>query len=418
MKKMMMMAMMATVAATAFAQDDLVKQAEKIAQDGDLAKAVSTITPALTSAQTTDKAAAWNTLSNMYYQGFSAIQQKKLENQVKKITAPVDEVSMAKYLVEGMKAAQQCDVIDQQPNEKGKVKIKFRKDNATKYISARLNLVNFGQDAFNKKDFQAAFDNFAGYVNSCDYSLFSDPAQAKDLQQGNAYKAEVAYYASLAAYNMKNYAEVVKYAQIAAKDTAKAKEATEILIFAKKETIKTKADTLEYVQMLKDAAAKFPNDQRYSAWIGDYYLQSNNTAALSQWADQEIAKNPTNKFAYTYKGEAFRLNSKWDDAIACYNKASELDPTYIVAYYQAGVCLNSKAIDLKEKLSDKRTGMLTVANVAKVKEVLTQAKEKLEKVRSLDPNRDQVKWAYALYQVYYSLGDKAKVAELEPLIKQ
>src|SRR5574344_740522 len=90
MKKMMMMAMMATVAATAFAQDDLVKQAEKIAQDGDLAKAVSTITPALTSAQTTDKAAAWNTLSNMYFQGFSAIQQKKLENQVKKIDTPVD----------------------------------------------------------------------------------------------------------------------------------------------------------------------------------------------------------------------------------------------------------------------------------------------------------------------------------------
>src|SRR5574344_1209683 len=339
MKKMMMMAMMATVAATAFAQDDLVKQAEKIAQDGDLAKAVSTITPALTSAQTTDKAAAWNTLSNMYFQGFSAIQQKKLENQVKKIDTPVDEVSMAKDLVEGLKAAQQCDLIDQQPNEKGKVKPKFRKDNATKYISARLNLVNFGQDAFNKKDFQAAFDNFSDYVNSCDYSLFSDPAQ----------------------------------------DTAKAKEATEILIFAKKETIKTKADPLEYVQMLKEAAAKFPADQRYSAWSGDYYLQSNNTAALSQWADQEIAKNPTNKFAYTYKGEAFRLNSKWDDAIACYNKASELDPTYIVAYYQAGVCLNSKAIDLKEKLSDKRTGMLTVANVAKVKEVLTQAKEKLEK---------------------------------------
>ena len=415
---MMLMAMMATVAASAFAQDDLVKQAEKTAQDGDIAKAVSIITPALTSDQTTDKAAAWNALSNIYYQNFQAIQQKKLENQVKKSTETVDEAGMAKSLVEGLKAAQKCDELDAMPNEKGKVKIKFRKDNAMKYVNARLNMINFGQEAFNKKDYQRAFDNFAGYVESCDFSMFSDPAQAKDLQQGNAYRSEVAYYASLAAYNMKHTADVIKYATIAAQDTAKAKEATEILVFAKKESIKTKADTLEYVQMLKDAAAKFPNDQRYSAWIGDYYLQSNSTAELAKWAEGEIAKNPNNKFAYTYKGEANRLNGKWDEAVACYDKASTLDPAYIVAYYQAGVCLNSKAIELKDKLSDKRTGMLTTANVAKVKEILNQAKEKLEKVRSLDPNREQVKWAYALYQVYYSLGDKAKVAELEPMIKE
>ena len=209
---------------------------------------------------------------------------------------------------------------------------------------------------------------------------------------------------------------MVKYAQIAAQDTAKAKDATEIMVFSKKETMKTKQDTLEYIDMLKKANQQFPDDTRYSAWIGDYYLQSGSTDDLLQWAEAEIAKNPENKFAYTYKGESLRLTNKFDEAVECYKKAFEIDPTYVPAAYQAGVCLNSKAIEMKDQLADKKTGMLTNANADQIKAVLNEAKGYLEKVREADPTREQVNWAYALYQVYYSLQDKEKIAELEPLV--
>jgi tetratricopeptide (TPR) repeat protein len=179
--------------------------------------------------------------------------------------------------------------------------------------------------------------------------------------------------------------------------------------------MKTKQDTLEYIDMLKDASQKFPDDNRYSAWIGDYYLQSGSADDLLKWAEAEVAKNPDNKFAYTYKGEAFRLTNKFDEAVECYKKAFELDPTYVAAAYQAGITLNSKAIELKDKLADKM-GNLTKENADKVKAILTDAKGYLEKVRELDPNRDQVNWAYALYQMYYNLGDKEKAAELESIV--
>jgi tetratricopeptide (TPR) repeat protein len=104
--------------------------------------------------------------------------------------------------------------------------------------------------------------------------------------------------------------------------------------------------------------------------------------------------------------------------VECYKKAFEIDPTYVAAAYQAGVSLNSKAIELKDQLADKKTGMLTTANADKVKAVLTEAKGYLEKVRELDPNHEQVNWVYALYQMYYSLGDSAKAAELEKMLGQ
>ena len=182
--------------------------------------------------------------------------------------------------------------------------------------------------------------------------------------------------------------------------------------------MKTEKDTLEYIEMLKVASQQFPQDQRYSAWIGDYYLTTGKTQELLSWAEGEIAKNPEDKFGYVFKGEALRMQDKFDEAVECYKKAFEIDPTYLAAAYQAGVSLNSKAIKMKDELADKKTGMLTKVNADKVKAVLQEAKPYLEKVRELDPDHEQVNWVYALYQLYYNLGDKAKADELEKMLNQ
>ena len=57
MKKIMIMALMVATASSALAQDDLVKQAAGMTDKYE--EAVKTITPALTSGQTVDKAKAW-----------------------------------------------------------------------------------------------------------------------------------------------------------------------------------------------------------------------------------------------------------------------------------------------------------------------------------------------------------------------
>ena len=413
MKKLMMMAIMAAATTTAFAQADVVKNAKKLLDKGDVEEAIKAIQPALNAGTNEDKAAAWNLLSAANYKKFSDIQAKKLENQVKQINEPVDEEGMNTAAVAALEAAMKCDEFDNMPNEKGKVKAKFRAENQKIYQNGRLNCINAGQYEYNQKNFSGAFKAFAMYVDSGDSPLFTGLDMSQDQ-----YKYEVAYFASLAAYQSKDFPNVIKYAKIAAQDPEKAKDATEILVFSKKETMKTKQDTLEYIDMLKEASQKFPNDNRYSAWIGDYYLQSSSTEELLNWAENEIAKNPENKFAHTYKGEALRLSNKWDEAVECYKKAFEIDPTYVAAAYQAGVSLNSKAIELKDKLADKKTGMLTNENANKVKAVLTEAKGYLEKVRELDPDHEQVNWVYALYQMYYSLGDNEKASELEKMLGQ
>jgi tetratricopeptide (TPR) repeat protein len=412
MKRIMMMALMAAATVTTFAQSEVVKNAKKFLDKGQLEEAYQAVQPALNEGTDADKASAWNIVSEYYYKKFSDIQEIQLKEKVQPTGATVDEKTMNESIMKALEAAMKCDEFDNMPNEKGKVKPRFRQASQQKYQNGRLNCINAGQWFYNQKDYTGAFNAFALYVNSGDSPMF----EGIDLK--DQYKTEIAYFASLSAYQAKDYDNVVKYANIAAKDTARAKDATEILVFAKKETMKTEKDTLEYIEMLKEASQQFPQDQRYSAWIGDYYLTTGKTQELLSWAEGEIAKNPEDKFGYVFKGEALRMQDKFDEAVECYKKAFEIDPTYLAAAYQAGVSLNSKAIKMKDELADKKTGMLTKVNADKVKAVLQEAKPYLEKVRELDPDHEQVNWVYALYQLYYNLGDKAKADELEKMLNQ
>lgn len=402
----MLMAFMAAATMTAFGQKDVIKSAKKIYDKGDVQEALKVLQPALTGGTAEEKATAWDMVNEIKF--------KEYNDELKKVMLrqSFDTTRMVNALIEGFKAAEECEKYDNMPNDKGKVAPKYKKNTGMRYINERQWLYNGGIFQYQNRNYRGAVDSWGAYVETGKSPIFKDMQMPADTLASDA-----AYNSALLCYQeLKDNAGALKYAEIAAAYPEKAADATHTKIIIMKENMTTAEDTLKYIDALKDAVTKFPSKQIYSAWIGDYYLQSGKMNELLSWADGEIAKNPQDKYSYTYKGEALRLTGKWDEAVECYKKSFELDPTYVTAAYQAGVCLNSKAIELKDKLADKKTGMLTKENVAKVKDVLNEAKNYLEKVREADPNREQVNWAYALYQVYYSLGDNAKVKEVEPLV--
>lgn len=412
MKKLFMMAVMAAVATTSYAQDDLVKQAEKLSAKGQHAEAINMITPALTSDQTTDKAKAWNSVSKMNYAIYMANQQIMTENQLKKTNTPYDTVGMNRALVASFEAALKCDEYDQQPNAKGKVKIRFRSENQKTWAMMRPHLINIGLAEYNKKNLAEAVKDWRLYIDGAESTLFTGMDLGADQ-----YRSEVCYFIGLASYQNKDYKTATKYALMAAEDSAKAKEASEIVIFAAKDGAKTKADSLEYLNILKKFHKEDPNEQRYFNLLMEYYTKSGDQAQTLAWLEEEISINPNNKMPWALKGEALMNARKWDEAVAAYQKASEIDPNFVQVVFNTGVCLNSKAIELKDKLADKNTGGLTNANAEKVKAILAEAKVYLEKAKELDPTRSSVNWAYPLYQIYYALGEKAKSDEMEKLLQ-
>jgi tetratricopeptide (TPR) repeat protein len=410
---MMMMALMAAAATTAFAQDALVKEAKKLMGKGEFDQAAQTLAPALTSSETLDKKGAWNLQSEIMHGKFSAIQTKQIESNVSK--NPYDTLGLHTAAIATWEAVLKCDELDQQPDEKGKVKLKYRAAAQTKYKTFGIALVQAGQYFYqDKKDNENAIKAWKYYLDMKNTPIF---AEVKDFPKDPFYY-DIAYYASILAYQMHNYPDAEKFATLTAEDPSKAGEAMEIMLFSKKESMKTQEDSVAYVKMLKDLHKEDPSEARYFNLLMDYYSHANNVSAMKAWADEEVALDPQNKMAWAVKGEVQMNQSEWDAAVESYKKAIEIDPEFVQCVFNAGVCLNSKAIGLKDQLADKNTGGLKKEDADKVKAILADALTFLERARELDPDSEKVKWAYPLYQIYYALENKEKADEMEKLLNQ
>jgi len=401
---------MAVAATTAFAQDDLVKQAKKQFSAGELDQAAATLAPALQSAETTDKAAAWNLMNEIKYKAYSEEYQKLALRQ------DYNKERMVNSLIEGFNAAQECEKYDSQPNAKGKIKIRFRKTNSQRYMNERQWLYNGGVLLYQDKNMNGAIKAWGAYIDSSKSPLFQELTMPQDTLV-----ADAAYNTALLAYQEKDYETAKKFADIATGYPEKEEDAINMKLFIQKETAKTKADSLAYLSELKKQHAAKPANEQYFNLLQEYYSRANDNVAMKEWAREETGINAQNKMAWALLGEAEMNDEKWDNAIEAFKKASDIDPNWIPVVFNTGICLNSKAIALNDSLMDKKTMALSKESAEKVKDVLRQALVYLEKTRELDPNRETTQWAYPLYRIYYSLGDKAKMAELEaidPSLKQ
>lgn len=408
MKKFLMMAMMAAAATTAFAQDALVKEAKKLAGKGEFAEAVKVITPALTSAETTDKAAAWHQLSDIYYQQHTKIGETAAKSAITKET--YDTLTMYQAAVAAWENALKCDEFDMQPNEKGKVKPKFRSESQTRYKIFGVQLVQAGQFFYQKKDNEAALKAWKAYVDMKNTPIF---AEVEDFPK-DPFFYDIAYYAAFLSYQTKDYAAAEKYAKITAENPEKVEDANEILLFSKKDNMKTKEDSLAYVAMVKDLHKAHPEQDRYFNLLMEYYTRGNNPQATNEWIKEEAEINPQNSMVWALKGEAEMNAEKWDEAIASYDKAIAIKPDFVQCIFNAGRCYYSSAMELQGKLADKN-GMITNENRAKVVEVVKKAEGYYVRAREIDPDRAICNWAYPLYQIYYFMKDNAKMKEIEAI---
>ena len=406
MKKIMFMAVALASAATAFAQDDLVKQALK---EKDPAQAVKIITPALTSDQTTNKAAAWGALSDIQYQFYSNAYEQMVQNQFKTEKTPIDTIGMYNGVIESFKAAFKCDEFDMQPNEKGKVKPKFRSKNASRLSAVRNTLIDAGSYYYGAKEYGKALDAWGVFVCSADAPMF----EGKIAKDSTYYL--IADYAALAGYLSKNYDSAVKYATIALNDAKTKSEALNILFSSQKETCKTKEDSVAYFNKLKELRAKDQNEIQILFAINEYLSYPGRLAEKEAWCAEEVKKVPNDKYVWAFLGEAQMNQQKCAEAVASFKKSFEVDPSFIEVEYNLGASLVLQATAMKDQLSG-ATGRLSAADAEKVKAIYTEAKTHLEKIKEADPNREKVNWAYTLYQVYYGLGDAEKAAEIEKII--
>jgi len=412
MKKLMMMAMMLVASATAFAGDSDALKA--ILKAKDFKEAQSLISSSL--AQLTDaseKAKAYNKLVDLAYEKYKKEDDVKTTNMVMHKEDPVDTDGMLEAGKVALQAAMECDKYDQQPNEKGKVAIKFRQKNQDRTKVIRLSLLQAGIDLANNEKNKEAFDNFDIYLQSAKSAFFEG---VEGVSKNDPNLGVAAFYGGRAAYNLEKFDKAIEYFKIGVADTAKQIHdlSFDFLLYTMRNSQKTAADSAKFLTDMADLYKEYPDAEQIYSSLSDAYIAKGMNAEVIKLADERMAKYPDSSLPHVYKAFLLMQDKKYDDAIAEFAKVKEdKSPVYLNSIFNSAVCKYNKASEFNEANSDIRTGRLKPADHDKFMNMLKDAQGDFEKAKELDPDQKTVKWQYLLHNVYTLTGqeDKAKAIE-------
>ena len=401
MKKIMIMAMMAVAASTAFAGDS--PALKSILKAKTYAEAESLLNSSLGQlASDAEKASAYNKLYQLAFETFNKQQTIMTENTVAQMNSgkiqPVDSALYYTSIYQAFQAALECNKYDQLPNEKGKVKPKFHDNLATQLFPQRGNLVNGGIYFQDHGDLKSTYKYFASYVDTSSEDLFAQEiAKTPDANLG-----QIAYYAAIYAYQNKDIKGCQKYADIAMKDEKYHKDANNLKLAVVQESLKTREDSLNYVADLEQQFAADPDNETVFGTLVNMYSGLKMNDKMNEVFDKKLQTDPNNFVVWAVRGQNAMLEQKLDEAVEYYKKALETQPDNAQILTYLGACQLDRGSQ-KENNAANKTGRVPEEAMQQIRPLYEEAKGYLEKAKQLDPNREKANWAYPLYRCCYQL---------------
>lgn len=399
MRKLIVAAMLVLSATSAFAGDSdalkAVLKAKTYAEASDLLKQnIGSM------ANDAEKAKAYNYLVTLGLKNFDDQQTIMQMNQLMKKNDPIDTTAMYEGAYNALQAAMECYKYDQMPDAKGKVKPKFE-GNKDKVWNARVQLVNAGQDAAQKNQPENVLKYWGTFLDTDNAPLFESKTKEKEGEK--EYIGQVALFAAKYAYQAKEVDRCKKYCDIALKDPTQAKEALNLKLYVMKDGLKTKADSLAYIDQLKELYANDSENDVILDGLNSMYGSLKMDKEQLELLDGAIAKNASNFVALADKGVFYMNKNNAEEAITWLKKANEVKPENVAVLIYLGACYNDKAAKMQDP------------NGAKV--VYNESIKYLDKAKELDPDKVQANWGYFRYQAYYGLygpdDAKTKAAEAD-----
>ncbi len=400
MKKLVFSMALLLVASVSFAQKDNVREAKSLAESStpDFAKAQQLIDEALVNPETKDDANTWNVAG--------LIQKRINEEESKKIylRQPFDTVAYYNSVYKMFNYFLKCDELAQVPNEKGKVKNKFRKTNAATMLASRPMLSEGGGYFFNTRDTKNAFNLMSMYVDVANAPMLVE----ENLAQTDTLFSTFAYYTALAAYQNKDYDNVTKYVKYVLDDKEFGKDGYELC----SETYKALKDTANWLVSIKEAIQKYPEHMYFVVSLVDHYTTLDQLDEAEKIANEFVAQKPGDPQALYIQGYIYTLLKKYENAQASLKKAIELDPANANYYSWMGHTYFYEAQDvIKASESIEIGDPKYLEQQEKIKTLYNEAMPFYKKARELGPD-DKSLWQN-LYTIYYALNMGPELEEIE-----
>ncbi|KAA6314973.1 hypothetical protein EZS27_034497, partial [termite gut metagenome] len=179
---------------------------------------------------------------------------------------------------------------------------------------------------------------------------------------------------------------------------------------------KTQNDTIQWIDVLKKGAKKYPDHPFFYGHLIDYYSNHNQYDEAMKIADEMLKISPDNAFYRYVKGYLCHNTKDYDTAIEFYKKTIEVDADYAEAYSNLGLiyCLKAQEYTEKSTTIDIKSAKYKEEQ-AIIKKFYEVAKPYYEKARLLKPDQTEL-WLQGLYRIYYNLNMGKEFDEIEKLM--
>ncbi|GHT39883.1 hypothetical protein FACS189437_04560 [Bacteroidia bacterium] len=356
-------------------------------------EARNAIKGALANPETENDAEAWYVAGLVENKQFDTEKIKEVMN-----LSPNEEV-MYPALARIYPYFAKADELDQLPDAKGKVKPKYRKDIQAIMVANRPYYVNAGSYFYDKENYQQAYENFKFYGDIPDLPMFSGDKTKFEVLAQDTNAIKIRYYAGLAATLIPN-----PEAAIGIFNELKDLGYNENEIYQRLAVAYTQQhDTVNFVKILEQGAAKFPKDPYYTLNLINININQGKAGEAIDHLQQAIALSPNDAQLYDVLGLVYENTKETDKAIESIQKALEINPDNADALSHLGRLYYNSGIEARGAADNISDNKLYGEAMKKVEGYFQQAVPYFEKAYQLNPDDSDA--VFALRNIYYSLGN-------------
>lgn len=404
MRKLLFLTTVAIFAATSvFAQKSALRDAKRALKSNDLNEARTLIKQAIENSETANDPDTWKTYGDI---GDKAFDNERTNEMLGKQT---NQQAMYDGLMESYKPYLKADELGQKPDEKGKVRNKFRKEIIGKLKANHPFYINGGIYYNEKQDYKKATDFFETYWEIPTLQMFED--EKIPFLLDSTYQT-IKYYAIITAIQAQDHPRALALLKKAASEPFienSAFQESDIYELMASEYMQ-QGDTAKYIEILYEGADKFPKSKYFVPNLVNVFIREGNNEKAMQYLDTAIKNDPSNACDLnSVKGALLSESGNYAGAEEEYKKALQQDPNCERALEALAVNYILQAQNLKEVTATISDRKIQLENDKKSIEFYQLSLPYLEKftnsLKERDGSKSEIDGALMkLRNVYYNLS--------------
>jgi len=226
-----------------------------------------------------------------------------------------------------------------------------------------------------------------------------------DYNKKDTRMPETAYWATFAGYKMQDASRTLRYCKEAVKDKERAKYAMQYAC----EAYHWQDDETDYLKMLQQGFAAYPEFPYFFPRLVDYYQGKNQPDSALAYAEQALKVNPDTELFLLAKSVALLNLERYDECVKLSEQLISKNDTLAEPYFNIATAKLNQVLEL-----DKRDNPRQYRS--QIHQLYMEALPRMEKYRQLAPDEKR-KWAPALYRIYLNLNMGKQFEEIDKVMK-